>query len=324
MANRETIVGAFVVGGVALGMGALIFFGNFNLFSPTRQATVVFQGSTSGLSIGASVTFRGVRVGAVDSISITYDARTHAAYIPVTVELQPNRISIAGKSGSHRSLTLQSMIDHGLRASLNLQSFVTGQAEIDLDFDPSAPAVLHPDIVSGKEVEIPTRQSAIQKVQETLTQLPLKELADNAQAALASIKQLSERLDQDLPPLVDSIKETSDHSRIAVDSATHAIQDLEQRLSTTLTAIDRLANTGTQQLDARGADLHEVLRNANDTVIQARDSLSALHDMTSPRSADRANIDSTLRDLSAAAAALRGFASDVERNPQLLLMGRRP
>jgi paraquat-inducible protein B len=31
-----------------------------------------------------------------------------------------------------------------------------------------------------------------------------------------------------------------------------------------------------------------------------------------------------LRDLAAAAASLRGFANDVERNPQLLLTGRKP
>ncbi|ACI51013.1 Mammalian cell entry related domain protein [Gluconacetobacter diazotrophicus PA1 5] len=322
MANKETAVGAFVIGGVALGMAALVFFGNFNIFSSTKQAVVVFQGSTSGLSIGAPVTFRGVRVGAVDGISITYDARTHGAYIPVTIEVQPGRVTLTGEDHRRTALTLRDLIDHGLRASLNLQSFVTGQAEIDLDFDPASPAVLHPDIAT--RTEIPTRQSAIQKVQETLSQLPLKDLADNAQAALQSIRQLAERLDGDLPPLVDSVRETSDHSRAAVDTATRAIDDLQRRLDTTLGSIDTLATTGTRQLDARGADLHVLLGNANDTVIQARQSLAGLRDMTSPRSADRANIDSTLRDLSAAAAALRGFASDVERNPQLLLMGRRP
>jgi paraquat-inducible protein B len=322
MANRETAVGAFVIGGVALGMAALVLFGNFNVFSTTKRAVVVFQGSTAGLTVGAPVTFRGVRVGAVDGISITFDARAHAAYIPVTIEVQPDRVTLTGEGHNRAALTLQDLIDHGLRASLNLQSFVTGQSEIDLDFDPSSPAVLHPDIVT--DMEIPTRQSAIQKVQQTLAQLPIKELSDNAQAALLSLRDLADRLDRDLPPLVDSVKETSEHSRAAVDTATQAITALQQRLDTTLASINTLATTGTRQLDARGADLHALLGNANDTMTQARDSLAGLRDITSPRSADRANIDSTLRDLSAAAAALRGFASDVERNPQLLLTGRRP
>ncbi|MBB2200028.1 MlaD family protein [Gluconacetobacter tumulisoli] len=322
MANRQTAVGAFVVGGVALGMAALLLFGNFHFFAGTRQAMVIFQGSTSGLTVGAPVTFRGVRVGAVDGISITFDPKVHAAFIPVTIELQPGKVTLSGEGHDHRPLRLQDLINHGLRASLNVQSFVTGQSEIDLDFDPSSPAMLHPDIATI--TEIPTRQSTIQKVQETLTQLPLKELSDNANVAMQSIRQLAERLDHDLPPLVDSVKETSDHSRVAVDTAARAIADLQQRLDTTLASIDSLATTGTRQLDARGADLHVLLANSDQTVIQAREALAGIRDMTSPRSADRANLESTLRDLSAAAAALRGFASDVERNPQLLLMGRRP
>ena len=60
----------------------------------------------------------------------------------------------------------------GLRAELNTQSFVTGQSQIDLDFDQSAPAVMHPNVTSLPE--IPTRLSTIQRVQKQLSQLPLR------------------------------------------------------------------------------------------------------------------------------------------------------
>jgi paraquat-inducible protein B len=46
--------------------------------------------------------------------------------------------------------------------------------------------------------------------------------------------------------------------------------------------------------------------------------------VTSDRGAVRANLESTLRDLAAAAASLRGFTHDVEHDPQLLLTGRKP
>jgi paraquat-inducible protein B len=59
-------------------------------------------------------------------------------------------------------------------------------------------------------------------------------------------------------------------------------------------------------------------------VQQARETLNDLRSLTSIRGETRANLDSTLRDLAAAAASLRGFANDVEHNPQLLLTGRRP
>jgi paraquat-inducible protein B len=52
--------------------------------------------------------------------------------------------------------------------------------------------------------------------------------------------------------------------------------------------------------------------------------LESVRGLTAERGAARANIDSALRDIAAASASLRGFASDVEHNPQLLLTGRKP
>ena len=63
MGNRQTVVGAFVLGGIILALGAIILFGQLNPFSRIVRAVVVLQGSASGLSIGAPVTFRGVPVG---------------------------------------------------------------------------------------------------------------------------------------------------------------------------------------------------------------------------------------------------------------------
>ena len=68
--DRRAAIGTFVVGGLVLALAAIILFGNFDLFSPRRRAAVVFDGSISGLSIGAPVSFRGVRVGAVERIVI--------------------------------------------------------------------------------------------------------------------------------------------------------------------------------------------------------------------------------------------------------------
>ena len=81
MKAQATVVGAFVLGGIVLGLAAIVMFGNFNLFNPTQQAAVVFEGSIAGLSVGAPVTFRGVRVGAVDGIGIEFDPKTKIAYI---------------------------------------------------------------------------------------------------------------------------------------------------------------------------------------------------------------------------------------------------
>jgi len=320
-ANRQTAVGAFVLGGLVLGLAAIVMFGKFNLFNPSTRAAVIFQNSIAGLSVGAPVTFRGVRVGAVDQIGIQYDPKTRIAYIPVTITIDPGRAIILGRRGDH-SIDLLDMVAHGLRAELNVQSFVTGQSEIDLDFDPSSPATLHEDVT--KLPEIPTKQSTLQRATEQLSQLPLRQLADDTTATLRSLRGVTEKLNTNLPPVIDSLKATLDKSGQAVDTANQAIKTLQTQLDTTLGAIARVADTGNQQLSQRGAELHTLLATTNQSVLQMHSLLGDLKGITSDRAADRANIDSTLRDLAAAAASLRGFANDVEHNPQLLLTGRKP
>jgi paraquat-inducible protein B len=319
-AARQTAIGAFVLGGVALSLAAFILFGASHLFSSTVRATIVFQDSISGLAVGAPVNFRGVRVGAVKGIGIEFDAKTQAAFIPVTIELDPGRVTVTSGNADHK-ITLNEVIGRGLRAELNTQSFVTGQSEIDLDFDPAAPAVLHPDITSLPE--IPTRQSTLQKVTEQLSQLPLRELVGNAGATLQSLRGLSEKLDSFLPPLIESLKVTSDRSAVAIAAASQSLSDMQARADATLGHISRLANAGTLLVNQRGPELRTLLLSADQAVVQARDLITNLKGAASERGADRTNIDSALRDLATTAASLRGLAEDVEHNPQLLLTGRR-
>ncbi|MBO1359836.1 MCE family protein [Acetobacter sacchari] len=319
---RQTVVGAFVIGGVALGLAALVLFGDLRLFSTNKRAVVVFQDSVSGLSVGAPVTFRGVRVGAVESIKLQYDQAGRVAYIPVVVTLDPKQIHVMDTAhAGGEPLQLKDVIAHGLRAEQNVQSFVTGSSNINLDFYPGSPEQLHPNVSSLPE--IPTHLSAIQKIKETIGDLPLKELATNTNAAVISIRDLAEKLDTDIPPLVTGLRQTSDQSQKTLDAATQAITDLRDHLDVTLANVDHLLRSSDAEIQQRGADLHTTLASATRATDQARATLESVHGMLAPRGAERDNVDAALRDIAAAAASLRGFATDVERNPQLLLMGRR-
>jgi paraquat-inducible protein B len=319
MGNRQTVVGAFVLGGIILALGAIILFGQINPFSSVVRAVVVLQGSASGLSVGAPVTFRGVPLGSVSNIELTFYRRSFTAYIPVTLVLDPRRVHSTGK---REIIGVEEFVRRGLRAQVNIQSLVTGQAAIELNFAPSTPAVLHPGL--SKYPEIPVQQSVLQRTQKTLEQLPLQEMAENMNKSLASIRILADQLDKDMPALIVSAQRTSDQSRILVETATKTLDTLGAQLTTTLSGINTMATAATTQLNGRGADLHELLLNANTAVAQTRQTLTELRSLTAARSDQRADIEATLRDLAAAAAAMRGFASEIEREPQLLLMGRRP
>ncbi|MGF1277383.1 MlaD family protein [Acetobacter pasteurianus] len=313
--NRKTLIGAFVILGGLLGLFIIMAFGHMRFFTPSREAAVVFQNSITGLSVGAPVNFRGVKVGTVKSITLRFDPQDRKAYIPVVLTLEPDQIHVVKDVPGGTKVSIQEMISNGLRAELNLQSFVTGQSNIELDFDKSVTPVLHPRITDLPE--IPVRLSTMEKLKDTIGQIPIKDISHHADLALLSITSLSDHLREDLPPLISSVKETADRSHETVQAATDAIKDLQAKLDVTLLKMDKLMDTGNTQLDARGKDLHATLASATKT-------LDSLQDILSPRSIDRANLDASLRDIAAAAASLRGFASDVERNPQLLLMGRRP
>jgi paraquat-inducible protein B len=319
MGNRQTVVGAFVLGGIILALGAIILFGQINPFSRVVRAVVVLQGSASGLSIGAPVTFRGVPLGSVSNIELTFDRRTFTAYIPVTLVLDPRRVH---RTDTKEIIGVEELVRRGLRAEVNVQSLVTGQAAINLSFDPSTPAVLHPGI--SQYPEIPVRQSVMQRTQQTLEQLPLQNMADNVNKSLESIRILADKLDEDMPALIVSAQQTSNQSRILVETAAKTLDTLQTQLTTTLSAINTMASAATTQLNGRGADLHKLLLSTNTAVVQTQQMVTELRNFTSARSDQRADIDATLRDLAAAAASMRGFASEIEREPQLLLMGRQP
>ncbi len=321
MANaRLAAVGLFVLIGMALAFATVVLFGRLDLFGETRAAEVVFDGSVNGLGVGSPVTFRGVRVGAVSSVAIAFDPRSHEAHIPVKIELAESRV-VFPKAYEGARVPISQWVADGLRAQVVPVSLISDESKIDLDFDRSVPAKLHPGLVDLPE--IPVNSTAGGEVAQELSQLPLKDMANNAIVALQSVQRLADTLAKSLPPVLDSTRSSSVKAGQALDAARKTIEDLQTRMDTTLAGIDRLTGSANRQLNGRGADLHVLLVSSNQAISNARDVLSNLKGMTDARSSDRANLDAALDDLSNASVALRGFANDIEQNPRLLITGRR-
>jgi paraquat-inducible protein B len=142
MVARPAVVGGFILGALALGVAAILLFGGSWLFARTARAVVFFEGSVAGLDVGAPVTFRGVRLGSVQRISLSASAGSLTARIPVFLEIEPNRITWEGRELRNDPADYGRLVEAGLRAQLASQSFVTGQLRVDLDFRPGTPAPL--------------------------------------------------------------------------------------------------------------------------------------------------------------------------------------
>ncbi|MFA6349963.1 MAG: hypothetical protein WCY12_03445 [Candidatus Omnitrophota bacterium] len=58
---NKTIIGAFVIVAVVLLVVGIVAFGSGSLFRQSDKYTLFFDRSAKGLSVGASVIFKGVR-----------------------------------------------------------------------------------------------------------------------------------------------------------------------------------------------------------------------------------------------------------------------
>jgi paraquat-inducible protein B len=75
--SNPTLIGAFIVGAVALIVIGLLVFGRGQLFTEKRTYVLYFDGSVKGLNVGAPVDFQGVKIGSVTDIKVQYLPQTN-------------------------------------------------------------------------------------------------------------------------------------------------------------------------------------------------------------------------------------------------------
>ncbi|HOD11871.1 MAG TPA: MlaD family protein [Candidatus Omnitrophota bacterium] len=181
----KTLIGAFVVGAVALLVISTVVFGASTLFKRTNKYVLFFDGSIKGLSVGAPVILRGVKIGAVKDIHLVYDPSIEDLVIPVIIEVEPSKIRNLPPRLSIEDYN--ELIKSGLRAKLDIDSFITGQLMIGLDFYENKPATLHK--VAKKYPEIPTLPTS-PDIFQLMDDLPIKEIADDLKQTVAGINKL--------------------------------------------------------------------------------------------------------------------------------------
>lgn len=321
-ALRPAAIGGFTLGGLALVVAAILFFGSGQWFSRTSRAVVFFEGSVGGLTPGVPVTFRGVQVGSVVSVSLVIDPRDMKARIPVYLKIEPNRVVLAdAPRGSSELLTLQRAIAAGLRARLVLESFVTGQMLVDLDLDPGTPAVF---VGGGKPgvPEIPAVRSDLQTLRDQVMKAPIGETIAQARSAFAAIETLANRISADLDPMMTGLQGGIASFAQTMDTGRSSVVRLQQDASSTLGEAKALAHEAREQLSARGAEVSRVMRAAEQTLRAADTLLASADSLVMPRSRARDDFEAALRDLAASLSSLRDFTHTIDRDPSALVRGR--
>jgi paraquat-inducible protein B len=186
-----------------------------------------FTGTVRGLSIGAPVEYRGIRVGTVKNIMLGKDPQHEGVVSPVVVmDIEPQRImgyrDVDDSDPSRReAMPLETspqqriafLVEKGLRARLQTGSLVTGQLFVDLDIFPDAePATV---ITGGLYPEIPTLPNSLQgiiasvnKILDKIEQSNLEETLTNLNALMVSTSSLMSSLERDAPALLKEMGTT--------------------------------------------------------------------------------------------------------------------
>jgi len=355
---NTTVVGAFVIGAIALILGAVMLFGTGQLFNERIVVVTVFEGSVTGLDVGSPVEFRGVPVGTVTDIKALYDAQQTSFVIPVYMSLDSDSVTNIRPDKPQLSpeREIERMIEAGLRARLDIRSLVTGKRFVALEFHPHTPAKLVGIDVDIRE--IPSTASRLDRVTSLFDKLDLDQLAGKAVLTLDGISALVNS-----PILADTIENLGKTARNANDlvlqlqsgtqrlsqvametleQTRHTVAGAETALASTLADVSRLSNNTDQQVtrvareldaalgavQALAASLEREVQPLSDsakaTMGQATTTFKAAESFVGQDSNTRYNLDATLEELAAAARSVRVMADYLEQHPDALLKGKRP
>lgn len=130
-------IGAFIVAGVLLIAGTLVYLGGWGGERSEYLVETYFSNDVSGLDVGSAVNFRGVRVGAVKAISFIgaeYEnvSSRQARNIYVLLALDPRLFRMDSGDGAP-SRFVAKMVENGLHATVS-SSGITGLSRIELNF----------------------------------------------------------------------------------------------------------------------------------------------------------------------------------------------
>jgi len=308
---NPTLIGAFLLGAIALIVAGLMVFGSGRFFTETVTYIAYFPETVSGLNDGAPVNFRGVKVGMVRRIEVQLDAQDLSVTVPAYLQLERRRIREVGGTIPEGNL-IPELIERGLRAQLQLQSIVTGQLSVQLDILPNRPA-RYVDPV-GEFPEMPTIPSSMQEFTETMEALSIEEMINDAHQVLAGLKALVNS--PELAGILTGVNQFVNSGELTgvVSHADEAIDDVQGLVSNIDGQVGNLSNRAEHTLN----ELNETLEGIQKTLDAARQSLA----IAAEGSPMRYELEQMLVELTAAARSIRLLAEYLERNPDALLRGR--
>ena len=356
-----TAIGAFVVGAVALVVAGVLVFGSGQFFRHPLRYALFFDTSVEGLSVGAPVQFRGVKIGQVARI----EARWGTQWIEVVIDVDPRSL-LVGKTHSVEELVQEvekSIKESGLRAQLRTLSLLTGQLFVAIDLFPNSEIKLTGLDRSLPEVPVvPTTlqifSERAERLMDTLASLPLPQLIESTAQAVEGINKvvnaefprvmlrassvlghtddIVRTLSDQEGPLLASAKETLDSTRAAVTEVSRDAHQLLARLDADAQTLNALLQDAQRMVQKTEGEIGSLGASVRGTAEEARAALEVTRRTLEKAQAALGAVDgtlggtrplgyqliNTLQDLAAAARSVQTLADYLDQHPEALLKGK--
>ncbi len=339
----KTVIGGFVISAIVLLIAGVIILGGGSILKKTNKYALFFEKSVKGLSVGAPVVWRGVQIGSVSSIVLDADPEKLSINIPIIIEVDPSRVKVKGKRARNIDLQLQRLIERGLRARMTLQSFVTGQMMIEVDFFPDTPVRL-----TGLEPsypEIPTISSSMDKLAKKFEKLPIDEIANKLLGVIENIDRVLG--EPEIIKIVHNFNTASENlnrlilnaDRLVTDTDSH-VNNLAESLQAMVSQTQKLVKTASKEIQVVSADARKLFKNTDGQIQpvgkkvqealvssrramdQAKDTLVSVNQLVGEQSDTRHKLNRALDEVGGAARSLHSLTEYLERHPEALLQGK--
>jgi len=208
-------IGLFFIISVILIVIAVIIWGAGLFTTDKVYFETYFDSSVAGLNPGASIAFRGVKIGNVESIQFVdavYDLSTDSAtvskyelYVRVMCSLdkEESQEQVGDGTEEQREARIRNMIEQGLRLRL-ASNILTGQAYLEGVFlDPERFPLLD-TIWEPKYLYVPsapgtfaTMKDSVDKILVKLEEIDIKAITDNISGVLVELMHLLKSSDPD-------------------------------------------------------------------------------------------------------------------------------
>jgi len=223
-----------------------------------------FDRSVGGLAPGAPVQLRGIKVGEVVDVKLTYDFERDEIRIPVVIEIEPERVEPAGDQRTDYAGThVEELVAKGLRARLATGNLVTGQLKVELDFVENAePAEI---VHGGIYPELPTAPDTLQQLTTSLAStlekieaVPIDQIGERLDGLLEQLEGVTTQINRDVAPALATSLASLERTLESVDAVVgpDAAMTVElERLLLDLSDAARSTRLLTERLEQHPEDL---------------------------------------------------------------------